>query len=492
MDPPGRRWSSTPRVIVAMLALLGLPFSTLPAAAVSAPAEGASSWEHGGWGQVPKLVKSITVPSFPDRDFDVTDFGAVGDGETDARPAITEAIDAANAAGGGRVVLPEGTWFSEGPVHLKSDVNLHVSDDATLRFSQDSTDYLPQVLTRWEGTELYNYSPMIYAFRATNVAITGGGLIDGDSENGFSTWKNKQGAAQTALREMGTTGVPVEERVFGEGDYLRPSMIQFFESNNVLLEDYTVIDSPFWVNHFVYTHNATMRNVTVDSRLPNSDGVDVDSSSNVLIEGNTFITGDDSVVVKSGRDQDGWRVGRPSEAIVIRGNDMRGHNGLTVGSEMSGGVRDIYMEDNVLGKVRAAIYFKSNTDRGGFIENVWVRDIDVQEAETVVEFDSNYKGEGSGKYPSLYKNFFIEKVVAQSAGTGIYAHGIESQPIRNVLVRNVTIGHVETPLDLENVEEMALVNVRMNGGRCQKTAPRTSEWTCLEAIVPDSPLVRVI
>ncbi|MCW3840761.1 glycoside hydrolase family 28 protein [Micromonospora yasonensis] len=457
-----------------MSALLGFVLSSPPAAATAAsgaPDNGAGAqWGAPGWGQVPQIEKSITVPTFPDRDYTVTEFGAVGDGTTDARPAITAAIHAANSAGGGRVTLPAGTWFSKGPIHLMSNVDLHVSDGATLRFSQDATDYLPQVLTRWEGTDLYNYSPMIYAFRTTNVAVTGGGVIDGNTEpsdtEGFGTFRPKQGPAQSRLRMMGTTGVPVEERVFGNGDYLRPSMIQFYESENVLLEGFTAVDSPFWVNHFVYTRNATLRNVTVDSKSLNNDGVDVDSSTNVMIEGNTFITGDDSVVVKSGRDQDGWRVGRPSENIIIRGNDMRGHNGLTIGSEMSGGVRNVFMENNVLGDVRSALYFKSNTDRGGAIEDIWARNITVGDADTVLDFDTNYKNEGSGRYPSLYRNFNVENVTAERAGTGIRAVGIAAQPIRDVLVRNVTINEVEDPLIIENVDDINLKNVWMNGERC--------------------------
>ncbi|MGW3510475.1 glycoside hydrolase family 28 protein [Streptomyces sp. NPDC000994] len=460
--------------IMVMSTLLGLVLSSLPAAATAASdtsGNGAGAqWGAPGWGRVPQIEKSIMVPTFPDRDYTVTEFGAVADGTTDARPAITAAIHAANSAGGGRVVLPAGAWFSKGPIHLMSNVDLHVSDGAVLRFSHDATDYLPQVLTRWEGTDLYNYSPLIYAFRTTNVAVTGGGVIDGNTQpsdkEGFGTFRPKQDPAQSRLRTMGTTGVPVEERVFGEGDYLRPSMIQFYESENVLLKDFTAINSPFWVNHFVYTHNSTLRNVTVDSKSLNNDGVDVDSSTNVMIEGNAFITGDDSVVVKSGRDQDGWRVGRASENIIIRDNDMRGHNGLTIGSEMSGGVRYVFMENNILGDVRSALYFKSNTDRGGSIEDIWARNIKVGNADTVLDFDTNYKNEGSGRYPSQYRNFNVEKVTAETARTGIRAVGIEGQPIRDVLVRNVTINDVENPLIMKNAEHVNLKNVRMNGKRC--------------------------
>lgn len=466
------RKRSITRIIMVSSAVLGLALPGFPVAVADNPGNGSGAqWGAPGWGQVPPIEKSIKVPTFPARDFDVTAYGAVGDGATDARPAILAAIREANAAGGGHVVLPSGTWLSKGPIHLMSNVDLHISDGAVLRFSQEPTDYLPQVLTRWEGTDLYNYSPLIYAYRVSNAAVTGGGTIDGNTRptdaQGFGTFRPKQGPAQTRLRKMGTAGVPVEQRVFGEGDYLRPSMIQFYDSQNVLLKDFTAINSPFWVNHLLYTQNATMQNVTVDSKSLNNDGVDVDSSSNVMIEGNTFITGDDSVVIKSGRDQDGWRVGRPSENVIVRGNDMRGHNGLTIGSEMSGGVKNVFMDNNVLGDVQSAIYFKSNTDRGGSIEDVWVRNVTVDTAITVLDFDTNYKNEGSGLYPSLYRNFNIEKVTAKRAKTGIRAVGVQRLPIKDVLIRNMTVQQVDKPLVVDNVDGINLKNVWMNGTRCR-------------------------
>jgi polygalacturonase len=207
------------------------------------------------------------------------------------------------------VIVPEGTYWIEGPVNLKSNVRLHVSEGATIKFSPEPKHYLPVVLTRWEGTELFNYSPMIYVYQATNVAITGKGTIHGNSETTFATWKPNQDPDQLKLRQMGNDQVPVHERIFGEGHWLRPSMIQFWSCKNVLVEDVTIHDSPFWVIHPIYSTNITVRNVYVDSWNANNDGVDPDSSVNVLVENCRFETGDDSVAIKSGRDQDAWRVG---------------------------------------------------------------------------------------------------------------------------------------------------------------------------------------
>lgn len=390
------------------------------------------------WDDVPNIVASIHSPNIPDRIYYIADFGGVADGQTDARPAVMEAIGKANKEGGGKIVIGEGTWFIKGPIHLLSNVELHLEKGARLKFSGNPDDYLPQVLTRWEGTELFNYSPFIYAYQAVNVALTGEGVLDGNTEEGFANWLPKQKEAQDRLREMGDNQSPVFERVFGKGDYLRPSMIQFFSCSNVEVEGITIVDSPFWVVHLVASYNVQVRGINVDSRRLNNDGVDVESSSNVLIENNRFTTGDDAIVIKSGRDGDGWRLGRPSERIVIRNNYMEGHNALAIGSEMSGGVRDVFMENNVLGDVRGSLYFKSNKDRGGIVENIWIRDIKVEKSQRpLIQFRTNYHGLRHGGHIPVFRNITIENVLVQDVGELIYIHGLEEEPIDNILVRNV-------------------------------------------------------
>jgi polygalacturonase len=414
------------------------------------------------WAAVPRILERINPPEFKDRDFDVTAFGAVEGEAEDARPAINEAIREANHAGGGRVVIPPGKWFSKGPVLLTSNVNLHVSEGAVLRFSGEPADYLPAVRTRWEGTELYNYSPLIYSYQAVNVALTGGGIIEGSGGEAFAGWRPRQQEAQNRLREMGASSTPVYERQFGAGDYLRPSMIQFYGCDNVLIEGVTIHDSPMWVVHLVYAHNVTVRGITVESFRLNNDGIAVDSSVDVLIEDNSLHTGDDSIVIKSGRDRDGWRVGRPAENIVIRNNRLRGH-GLAIGSEMSGGVRNVFMEANELGSVRAAIYFKSNPDRGGAIEHVRVRDIHVAQADALLRFETNYAGYRGGSHLPRYRDFLFENIRAETVGTAIQAVGMPEQPITKVVVRQMRVDRAEQPMVVEHVEGLVLEDVYVNG-----------------------------
>ena len=215
--------------------------------------------------EVAAILRRIVPPTFAARTVRVTDHGAVGDGRTDSRAAFARAIDACSAAGGGRVLVPAGAGELDGPIHLKSHVELHLAEGATVRFSADPSHYLPLVLTRWEGTECYNYSPLVYAYQATDVAITGKGTLDGNGAAGFATWRAKQDADVNRLRQMGIDGVPVHERAFGPDHFLRPGMVQLFGCRNVLLDGFTLVDATFWSVHPVFCQNVTMRNVTVRS-----------------------------------------------------------------------------------------------------------------------------------------------------------------------------------------------------------------------------------
>lgn len=415
---------------------------------------------EANWDTVPEILDSIHEPVFPDKDYVITDFGAE---KSNALPAIKEAIRTANYEDGGRVVIPKGEWFSKGPIHLKSNVNLHISEGVVLKFSKNPEDYLPQVITRWEGTEAFNFSPLIYVYHANNVAITGKGTIDGNAEHGFARWRDKQDPAQNRLRVMGAKGVPVHERVFGLDDYLRPSMIQFFGCSRILIEDITINNSPMWVNHIIYSSHITVRGITVKSYRLNNDGVAIDSSTLVLIENNSFSTGDDSIVIKSGRDQDAWRVGRPTEHVVVRNNYMEGHNALAIGSEMSGGVRNIFMDNNKLGKVASAIYFKSNLDRGGYIQNIRVRNVEVEEADILLRFSTDYHSHRGENHPTLYKNFIIENVRAEKARLAIEATGVAALPIQDVFVKNLVVKEADEEQKIEHVSNFRYQNVKING-----------------------------
>jgi polygalacturonase len=425
------------------------------------------------WAMADDIVARIEQPRIPDVRFPITAYGARADG-SDARPAIQAAIAAAAKAGGGRVVIPAGTWLSQGPIHLRSKIDLHLEAGATLRFSPAPEHYLPTVPTRWEGTEMQGYSPLIYAAEVEDVAITGSGTIDGNADSGFLKWLDSAGARADTdkLRRMGVDGTPAARRVFGAGSHLRPPLIQFFRAKRVLLADYTATESPFWVNHLVYTEHATVRGVKVVSHHGNNDGVDVDSSRFVLIEDCHFRTGNDAVVVKSGRDRDGRDVGKPSEYIVVRRNDMGGEDGIALGSEMSGDIRHVFFSDNLLRTGGAAVRFKANLDRGGTVEHIRVRNFKVESFQTLIQFQLDYPGLLGGGHPSTYRDIVLENFDVDSAGIVFLGHAPAEAPLRGVTLRNFKIGRADRIADMVNVEGLQLENVTV-GGRLVKPSSQT-------------------
>lgn len=415
------------------------------------------------WTMVETIVSRIEAPRIPARTYRVADFGAVGDGTADARPAILAAIAKATAEGGGRVVLSPGVWLSRGPIQLQSRIELHLEPGAHLLFAPEPEHYLPVVETRWEGTRVLSYSPLVYARDVEDVAITGSGTIDGNVRSGFHPWHPLANPDMQRLRRMGFTGVPLEERVFGAGTHLRPPLVQLVRARRVLLEGFTAVNSPFWVNHLVYSEHVTVRGIKVESHFPNNDGVDVDSSRWVLVEDSTFRTGDDAVVIKSGRDLDGRTVGKPSEYVVVRRNDMGGEDGIALGSEMSGDIRYVFFTDNVLRSGSSAIRFKANLDRGGTVEHVGVRRFKVGSFERLFWFQLNYPGELGGNFPSTYRDIVFEDFQVENVGTLFEAHAPTQAPLVGVVVRNVAVASAKEITILENVHDLRFDGVTVAG-----------------------------
>ena len=405
---------------------------------------------------VQSILKNISKPEFPDRTITIRSAdvkkGKVND-------FINQKIEACSKAGGGKVVLSRGEYFCNGPILLQSNVNLHLEEGTHLVFSQNPDDYLPVVFVRWEGTEAYNYSPFIYAVNLENIAITGKGVIDGNglAEKSFRDWRGKQKKDQNKIREMGRDGVPVKDRVFGEGHFLRPQLIHFINCKNILLEDITVINGAFWLIQPTYCDNITIRGITVESPFINNDGVDVDSDSNVLIENCLFNTGDDFIAIKSGRDQDAWRVNRPSRNIVVRNcrSDECLH-GISFGSEISGGAENVYAENLRFKKIRQyGMQFKSNKDRGGYIRNIVLNGIQMDSTNTCISFTNQYHSYSGGNSPTTFENIRIENLkcnVAKAKAVSIV--GLPEMPITNVELKNITIYKAGETSEITNVKNM--------------------------------------
>lgn len=329
-----------------------------------------------------------------------------------------------------------------------------------LVFGTNPADYLPVVHTSWEGTFLYNYSPLIYAYQAKNVAIIGEGTIDGNGKNGFSQWYDLQKPSQLLSRKMNHEATPVEERIFGEGHYLRPHLIQFFECKNILIEGVTIANSPFWSVHFLKSENITARKVKFDAHNRNNDGFDPEYSKNVLIEDIDFNNADDNVAIKAGRDREGRETAITSENIVIRNCRFKGLHGVVIGSEMSAGVQNVFVENCTFsGYCKRGIYLKSNPDRGGFIRNIYVNDVEFGEVEDGVFITSYYHGEGEGhetEISDIYiENLKIEKV----RHAGLVIQGYPTKKVTNIHFSNVKIDSCSTAISFTNAEQVVFNNV---------------------------------
>ncbi len=424
--------------------------------------------EEVGWDRVPGILRRIVPPRFPSRDFSITSYGARGDGTTDCSSAFRAAIGACNAAGGGRVVVPPGRFLT-GPIHLRSNVNLHVQDGATILFIRDPKAYLPAVFTRWEGTEMMGYSPFIYAFEQENIAISGTGMLDGQSDDAnWWPWKGGQQApARNQLMKTGEDGVPVANRLFADGSFLRPQFIQTYRCRNVLIEDVRIVNSPMWEIHPVLSTNVTVRRVKIRSHGPNNDGCDPESCRDVLIEGCEFDTGDDCIAIKSGRNADGRRLHAPTENVIIRDCVMKdGHGGVTIGSEISGDVRWVFTEKCTMDSpnLDRALRLKTNAMRGGTLEHIFMRDCTIgQVADAVVHVDFNYEEGAKGPFLPVVRDINVERVSSRKSRHALYLRAFPNAPITDVRLSDCQFHDVAIPSVLENVRGLTYERVTING-----------------------------
>ncbi|WP_029273497.1 glycoside hydrolase family 28 protein [Flavobacterium sp. KJJ] len=442
--------------------------------------------ESDPWKKMDLIIKSIPETHFLNKTYNINDYGAVADGKTSNTQAFAKAIKACTANGGGKVIVPNGKYLT-GPIYLESNVNLHLEDKAEILFTTNSKEY-PLIHTSFEGTELMNHSPLISARNKTNVAITGKGTLNGQANNtnwwpwcgskGYG-WEKGQPSQHDPLNrdnlvEMAEKGVPVEERIFGEGHYLRPNFIEFFECNTILVKDITVINAPFWILHPLKSNNVIVDGVTVNSHGPNNDGCDPEYSQNVIIRNCTFNTGDDCIAIKSGRDGDGRRVGIPSKNIIVQNCKMiDGHGGVVMGSEITAGVNNVFVENCVMDSpnLDRAIRIKTNSKRGGTTEDIYVRNLEVGTVkECVLRVTMFYDLYGSqvGKYIPTIRNINMENIKVKNGGKfGILADGYKESPIENITFKDVEITKVDSVYSLKNVKNINFINTNINGKKIE-------------------------
>ena len=476
-----------------------------------------------GWNeqQYREIEQSIRVPQFKAQDFPITKYGAKSANTAQKnQKAIQKAIDVCSKKGGGRVIVPAGQKFLTGAITLKSGVNLVVEDGAVLEFAFEP-DLYPIVRTRWEGLDCWNMSPQIYAYQQHDIAITGKGTIDGGGSR--ETWWPMCGApkfgwkegmiaqrngARARLLKWAEDGVPMDERRFTKEDGMRPQLINFNQCERILIEDVTLLRSPFWVIHPLLSTDITVRGVHINNDGPNGDGCDPESCDRVLIENCYFNTGDDCIAIKSGRNNDGREggqgafAGRPSKNIIIRNCKMNnGHGGVVIGSEISGGCQNVYAENCEMDSpnLDRVLRIKTNSCRGGIIENINMRNVTVgQCGEAVLKLNTDYEPREvccRGFYPTI-RNVTMENVTCRKSKYGVMIVGYQdpklAYTINNITVRNCQFdGVYNKPIHQVGLaQDITYDNLIINGSLVLQNPPykHYSEWLTYSEMkrVPES------
>jgi len=410
---------------------------------------------------VDAIVKRIQLPTIPSYKIVVTKLGAKGDSISNAKPAFDKAMALCKKNNGGTIIVPKGIYTLNGPIHFVSNVKLHLEDGAKIRFGSNPKDY-PLVLTSWEGTMLYNYSPMIYGIDVENIAITGNGIIDGEAKNTWIKWKPLEKKDQLLTREMNHKNTPIKERIFGEGHYLRPQLIQFVNSKNILIENVQIEDSPFWCVHLLKSKSITIRGIKYNAHNNNNDGIDPEYSSDILIENVLFDNADDNVAIKAGRDDEGRiNSNTPSENIVIRNCEFKGLHAIVIGSEMSAGVRNVYVENSKFrGYLKRGIFIKTNSDRGGYIKDIYFKNLAFGKVEDCIYITANYHGEGVGLFPSKVSDISFSNISCiETTNTGIVIEGYPNKKVENIKLDNINIQSAKNGMTITNTENVTTTEV---------------------------------
>ena len=418
----------------------------------------------------PYGFKPLVMHVFPEKDFPITKYGAKRGDVKATSAAFAKAMEACSKAGGGRVVVPEGEWLT-GPVHFRSNCNLYLSEGAELVFEDDPALYYPAVKTSWEGAECMNLSPLLYAYGCENIAITGTGTL-APKMDFWKTWFPRSESHIQATRQlyaMCSTQVPAEDRhMEREGADIRPHLIHFNRCTNVQLGGFRIRESPFWTIHTFMCRDVWVHDLDVYAHGNNNDGIDLEMTSHAIVERCSFDQGDDAVVLKAGRNQDGWALASPTEDIVIRNCEIiQGHCLLGIGSEMSAGVRRVYMHDcHSADQVYRLFYIKTNHRRGGFIEDITVERVSATKMLRLFEIDTDVLYQWRDIVPTFetritsIRNITLRGAEALQTEAVYELRGDERNPIDGIVIEDIHVGRLTGfHNNVENVRNLSVRNI---------------------------------
>lgn len=470
------------------------------------------SVEHGEgidsclYSQLPFEMPRVIRPVFPDYEVNIKDFGAVADGKTLNTEAINKAILEVSSQGGGKVIVPQGLWLT-GPIELQSNVNLYTEENALILFSDNFNDY-PIIETSFEGLETRRCQSPISAVNAENIAITGHGVFDGAGDSWRPVKKGKMTESQwksllasggvvennvwyptegslkgaKACKEFNNPeGIETEEQWNEIRPWLRPVLLSLAKCKKVLLEGVTFKNSPSWCLHPLSCEHITIDGVKVFNPWysQNGDALDLESCTNALVINNVFDAGDDAICIKSGKDEDGRRRGEPCQNVIVKNNVvLHGHGGFVVGSEMSGGVKNIYVSDCTFLGTDVGLRFKSTRGRGGVVENIYIHNINMIDIpHEALLFDLSYGGKAAGEETAeelagrmkaevppvteetpAFRDIYISNVTARGVGRAMFFNGLPEMPIRNVHIKDVTVSRAEKGIEISQAENVTIEN----------------------------------
>lgn len=423
--------------------------------------------------KAPFEMPAIKIPDFNKcKEFSIVDFGAVQGNKNKTSEAINKAISKANKAGGGIVVIPEGEWLTK-KIHFKSNVNLHLNKGAVLLFSETPDDYLPAVNSTWEGYECYNYSPLIYAYKCKNIAITGEGELKAKMDI-WKEWFARPKAHMESLKRLyflASYNKPMKERqMVNDSAHFRPQFIQFNRCENILMDGIIITNSPFWTIHPFLSKDVVLRNLKVYAHGHNNDGVDPEMSQNVLIENCIFDQGDDAIAIKSGSNQDAWRLSTPSKNIVMRNCTVKnGHQLVAIGSELSGGIENVFIDNCTVvdgAKLNHLLFIKTNERRGGYVNNIYMSNIVSGKIDAgILGIDTDVLYQWRDLVPTIerrltpIKNVYLDNIKATNVKFISKISGQKELPVENIFLKNVTADVVQ---GIQNIHENVLNFINKN------------------------------
>nr|WP_239469071.1 glycoside hydrolase family 28 protein [Bacteroides caecigallinarum] len=465
--------------------------------------------DEGVYEGLPFEMQQVEQPVFPEYSVNITDFGAVADGKTLNTEAINNAIKDVNSKGGGKVVIPAGLWLT-GPIELKSNVNLYTEQNSLILFTDDFNAY-PILETSFEGLETRRCQSPISAWNAENIAITGYGVFDGSGDSWRPVKKGKMTASQwksllasggvvendvwyptagslkgaKACKEFNNPeGIETDEEWNEIRPWLRPVLLNIVKSKKVLLEGVTFKNSPSWCLHPLSCEHITIKDVKVFNPWysQNGDALDLESCNYALIINNVFDAGDDAICIKSGKDEDGRKRGEPCQNVIVKNNVvLHGHGGFVVGSEMSGGVKNIYVSDCTFLGTDVGLRFKSTRGRGGVVENIHIHNINMIDIpHEALLFDLFYGGKGAGeeteeeliarmkteippvteKTPA-FRDIYISGITANGVGRAMFFNGLPEMPIRNIDIKDVQITNAKAGIVISQAENVTIDNANV-------------------------------